>query len=168
MERITLGALVGKDLEEEFPDFDLTEIQSILKNLTDTDVIDLAHAENLQQQTLRGADILSEYLARIIKTSSYLDSKVSAAKNKASLEYKDPDGGKTTADMKKNAGECAPVVMDLAAKVAYAKGSKSLLEKKYDIIIRAHHHYKDLAAGMRKSILGFSNKNNAPVPEGWE
>lgn len=166
-EKVTLGSLVGSELEEEFPDFDLTEIQEVLKNLRDTDAIDLVHAEFLQQQTLRGADILSEYLARIIKTTSYLESKMGSVKNKVALEYRDPDGSKTTAEMKKNAGESSPVVLELAAKLAYAKGSKSLLEKKYDIIIKSHHHYKDLAMGLRRTVLGY-NSEKTKVAEGWD
>lgn len=166
-EIITVGTLIGTELEEDFLQFNLTEIQGILITLRDTDVLDLAHAEYLQQQTLRGADILSEYLGRIIKTTSYLESKVSTAKNKASLEYKDPDGGKTTADMKKWAGESSPEVAETAALLAKAKGSKSLLEKKYDIIIKAHHHYKDLAMGLRRSIVGY-NPEKSKAGEGWE
>src|SRR4051812_2404728 len=100
-EKVTLGSMIGENLDEDFLQFDLTEIQEILLNLRDTDVIDLAHAESLQQQTLRGADILAGYLGKIIKTTSYLESKMSTTKNKVSLEYKDPDGSKTTADMKK-------------------------------------------------------------------
>lgn len=166
-EKVTLGSIVGVELEEDFLEFDLTEIQEILKTLSETDAIDLAHVEFLQQQTLRGADILSEYLGRIIKTTSYLESKVNTAKNKASLEYVDSTASKTTADMKKWAGESSPVVAELAAVLAKAKGSKSVLEKKYDIIIKAHHHYKDLAMGLRRSVLGYNNEK-PKLADGWD
>lgn len=170
-EKVTLGSLVGTSVEEEFLEFDLTEIQNILLNLRDTDAIDLVHAEFLQQQTLRAADILSEYLGKMIKTTSYLESKVSTIKNKVSLNYQAPEG-KTTAEMKKWAGECSTEVAEMGALLAKAKGSKAVLEKKYDIIIRAHHHYKELAMGLRRSVLGYNNGTPATdkpkVADGWE
>lgn len=153
----TLGDIIGTQLEEEFVNFDLTEIQDILANLQETDAIDLAHAEMLQQKALRGADVISEYLAKLIKTTSYLESKVNSVKNRISLDYNAPEGIRTTIEMRKWAGESSSEVEELSIKVARAKGSKSILEKKYDILIKLHHHYKDMAAGLRKSVLGYNN-----------
>lgn len=152
MEKVKLGDLIGDGLEDAFVEFDLTEIQAVLRNLQNTEAIDLSHAELLQQQALRGADLLSEYLGRMIKTVSYLESRVNGTKNRASLDFVASEG-RTTADMKKWAGEADPEVEQLQVKLAIAKGSKSVLEKKYDILIRAHHHYKDIANGMRRSIV---------------
>jgi len=167
---VTLADIVGDDLEEEFSKFDLTEIQAVLIRLSDVDAIDIAHAELLQQQALRGADILCGYLGKIVKTVGYLEARVNSTKNKASLDYQAPEG-KTTADMKKWAGESSSVVEDIQIKLAKAKGSKLVLEKKYDILIKSHHHYKDIAAGLRKTILGYSPGAGVPsekVPEGYE
>lgn len=166
-DNVRLGDLLGTQLEEEFSEFDLTEIQQVLSKLQYDDAIDLAHAEVLQQQSLRGADILTEYLGKIVKTVGYLETKVNSTKNKVSLEYKAPDGSKTTADMKKWAGESSPEVEAVQIKLAKAKGSKVVLEKKYDILIRAHHHYKDIAAGLRKTILGYGLKPEKTA-EGWD
>jgi hypothetical protein len=83
------------------------------------------------------------------------------------LEYVDPTATKTTLDMKKWAGESSTEVAEIAAILAKAKGSKSVLEKKYDIIIKAHHHYKDLAMGLRRSVLGYNN-DKPKVAEGWD
>jgi hypothetical protein len=166
-EKITLGTLVGTKLEEEFIDFDLTEIQDILRNLQNTNAIDLAHAEILQQKALRGADIITEYLAKLVKTVSYLESKYNSTKNKISLEYKVADGSRTTVEMKKWAGEAAPEVEELAIKLAQAKGSKSILEKKYDILIKLHHHYKDISSGLRKTVLGYNNGTIDKSDNGW-
>ena len=166
-QQVRLGDLLGTELESNFIDFDLTEIKDVEESLRNTDAIDLAHAELLQQQALRGADILIEYLAKIVKTVSYLESKVASTKNKVSLEYKAPDGTKTTLDMKKWAAEVSPEVDAAQAKLAAAKGAKLYLEKKYDVLIRLHHHYKDIAQGLRKTILGYNNQNNN-VPPGWE
>lgn len=169
--KITLGHLVGDDLEEDFLSFDLTEIQEVLLSLKETEAFDLSHAELLQQQSLRGADLIAEYLAKIIKTTSYLESKVSSIKNKVSLDYnKTPDGSKTTADMRKWAGESSPEVEEWNIKLARAKGSKVVLEKKYDILIKAHHHFKEIAMGMKKTILGYSGNttDNKQVATGWE
>jgi len=166
MKNTTLGDLLGTELEEEFIKFDLTEIQDILSNLQSTNAIDLGHAEELQQKALRGADIISEYLAKLVKTTSYLESKVNSVKNKISLEYVAPEGTRTTIEMRKWAGESAPEVEELAIRVAKAKGSKSILEKKYDILIKLHHHYKDIATGLRKTVLGYNQVKSSD--NGWE
>lgn len=167
-EQVRLGDLLGSSLEEQFKDFDLTEIQSVLSQLQIIESIDLAHAELLQQQSLRGADIVAEYLAKMVKTVSYLEIKVNSTKNKVSLEYQAPDGSKTTVDMKKWAGESSPEVEKVQIKLAEAKGAKIVLEKKYDILIKNHHHYKDIAAGLRKTILGYSLGTADKTPEGYE
>lgn len=165
----TLGDLVGHSLEEDFLSFDLTEIQDLLKNLQITDPIDLAHAELLQQQCLRGADIISEYLGRIVKTVTYLENKIENVKNKAALEYKDPDGGKVTVEMRRWASAFSPEVEKLQVQLAKAKGSKSFLEKKHSVLISSHYHYKEISAGLRKTILGYSVPiEKEKVPEGWE
>jgi hypothetical protein len=168
-QQVRLGDFLGNELEENFADFDLTEIQHVLSNLQSTDAIDLAHAELLQQQSLRGADILTEYLGKIVKTVGYLETKVNSTKNKVSLDYKAPDGARTTADMKKWAGESSPEVEEVQIKLAKAKGSKLVLERKYEILVKAHHHFKEIAAGLRRTILGYSTgTTNDKVPDGYE
>jgi len=166
-QQVRLGDLLGTELEEDFANFDLTEIQDVLERLQETDAIDLAHAELLQQQALRGADIIVGHLGKIVKTVGYLEVKVASTKNKAALYYQEPNGNKTTADMKKWFSESCPEVEVVLIKLAKAKGSKAVLEKKYDILIRSHHHYKDIAAGLRKTILGYSVQSGK-VPEGYE
>jgi hypothetical protein len=169
-QNVRLGDFIGSELEEEFLNFDLSEIQQVLEKLQDTDAIDLAHAELLQQQALRGADVLTEYLGKIVKTVGYLEAKVNSTKNKVSLEYQAPDGSRTTADMKKWAGESSSEVEEIQIKLAKAKGSKLVLERKYEILIKSHHHYKDIASGLRRTILGYSlgTTTNEKVPEGYE
>lgn len=167
-QQVRLGDFLGTELEEDFLQFDLTEIQQVLVKLDDMDAIDLVHAELLQQQALRGADILTEYLGKIVKTVGYLEAKVSSTKNKVSLEYQTPDGSRVTADMRKWAGESSPEVEDVQIRLAKAKGSKVVLERKYEILIKAHHHFKDIAGGLRKTILGYSSGTpTEPTPEGW-
>lgn len=167
-QQVRLKDFLGENLEEEFLNFDLTEIQEVLEGLKQTDIIDIAHAELLQLQALRGADILTEYLAKIVKTVSYLESLVSSTKNKVSMNYTAPDGARTTLDMKKWAGEVSQEVLEVQERLASAKGSKVFLEKKYDILIKLHHHFKDIAGGLRKSILGYSLGTTDRTPEGYE
>jgi hypothetical protein len=163
--QVRLSDLLGSELEEKFEYFDLTEIQDLLSQLQLTDVIDLAHAEFLQQKALRGADILTEYLGKIVKTVGYLESKLNRVRNAVSLEYKAPDGSRTTTDMKIWAGAASPEVEQISILLSKAKASKIVLEKKYELLIRSHHHYKDIASGLRKSILpNYIGK----VPEGYE
>lgn len=166
-QQVRLGDLLGSNLEEDFKNFDLSEIQEVLQQLQLVDAIDLAHAELLQQKALRGADLLAEHLSKMVKTVAYLESKVNSTKNKISLEYVAPDGARTTVEMKKWAGEASPEVEQVQIKLAEAKGAKIALERKYEILIKAHHHFKDIAAGLRKTILGYSSGNDK-VPEGYE
>jgi len=168
---VSLGDLIGENMEEEFMSFNLTEIQSILDELQKGEPVDLAHGEMLQQQALRGADILIGYLGKIVKTTGYLETQANKARNKAALEFKNPDGSKTTADMRKYAAESSPEVEKAEIKLARSKASKMVLEKKFDVIIKMHHHLKDITTGLRKTILGYgqggnSGHENAPG-NGW-
>ncbi len=169
MDKVSLKDFLGDQMEEDFLQFDLTDIQEVLQSLAEETAHDLAHAELLQQKSLRGADILSEYLCKIVKTVSYLETKINSTKNKVSLEYMAPEGLRTTSEMKKWAGESSPIVEELQIRLAKAKASKVVLEKKYDILIKSHHHFKDISAGMRKTILGYNNTTDKEkVPEGYE
>lgn len=165
---VRLGDVLGKELEADFDNFNLSEIQQVLDSLRDIDAIDLAHAELLQQQALRGADVLIEYMAKVVKTVGYLETKVNSTRNKVSMEYQAPEGARTTLDMKKWAADVSPEVEQVQIKLASAKGSKVYLERKYDVLIKAHHHFKDIAGGMRKTILGYSSGTPDKTPEGYE
>ena len=167
-QQVSLGDILGNSPEEDFRSFDMTEVQQVLRQLQEVDAIDLAHAEYLQQQSLRGADILAEYMAKMVKTVSFLEGKLNSIKNKVSLEYVAPDGARTTVDMKKWAGESSPEVIAAVEKLADAKGGKVALDRKFDIIVKAHHLYKDIAAGLRKTILGYSSGTTEPTPPGYE
>lgn len=167
-QQVRLGDLLGSAQEEDFRSFDLTEVQAVLDQLREVSAIDLAHAEYLQQQALRGADILVEYLAKMVKTIGYLEAKVNSTKNKVSLEYVAPDGARTTADMKRWAADTSPLVEDVQNRLSDAKAGKIALEKKFDIIVKQHHHYKDIAAGIRRTILGYSSGAPEPTPAGYE
>lgn len=166
-----LGDILGTIDEEVFNEFDLTEIQKVLKTLSNTTPIDLAHCELLQQQALRGADLLSEYLGKMIKTVGVLETKVNSIKNKSALNYQAPEGQKATMDMRKYAAEASPDVEEAQIKLAKAKGSKSVLENKFNIMIKAHHHWKDMAMGMRRTVLGYGvgsqEKEIKEGPQGW-
>ena len=167
MSQVRLGDFLGSEWEENFENFNLTEIQDLLNQLQNIDAIDLVHAELLQQKALRAADIITEYLGKIVKTVGYLEAKVNRTKNMAALNYKDPNGNKTTSDMKKWYSEQAPEVEQVQMSLAKAKASKLFLEKKYDILIRSHHYYKDIANGLRRTILGYSNFSDK-IPAGYE
>jgi hypothetical protein len=161
----TIKDFIGENTEEVFLNFDLTEIQEVLATLAENSVHDISHAELLAQKALRGADIVSEYLCKIIKTVNYLETKVNSTKNKVSLEYMASEG-RTTSEMKKWAGESAPEVEILQIRLSQAKASKALLDRKYDILIKTHHQMKDVATGLRRTILGYSS--NEPIPAGYE
>jgi hypothetical protein len=52
------------------------------------------------------------------------------------------------------AGESSDELLALETSLAKAKGAKALLEKKYEIIIKSHHYYKDIANGLRMTVQG--------------
>ena len=151
-----LKQLVGEGFTDNFEEFDLTAVQQVLASLATEQAIDIAHSERLQQKTLFAADLLTEYLAKLIKTVSYLESKMNSVKNKIALEYKAPDG-KTTMDLKKQAGESSEEVEKIALQLAKAKGAKNLVERKYEILLKAHHHFKDLSSNQKKTF-GINSK----------
>ena len=157
--------VLGELLEEDFLEFDISGIQSVLQKLRTIDVPDLAHAEFLQQESLRGADMLSEFLARMVKVTSYLESKVSSVRNAYALNYTTPDGSKVTNEMRTFASKACVEAGEIEEKLAKAKGTKVLLEKKLDILIKAHHHYKDIAQGLKRGIVSHSQGNE--IPEGY-
>jgi len=161
-EKITVGQVLGDSFVENFADFDITEVRKVLDTLREEQVLDIAHAEMLQQKSLYAAELLIEYIAKLVKTVGYLEIRVNSVKNKTALEYKAVEG-RTTADMKKQAGESSPEVEALSLDLQRAKGSKLLLERYYEILIKSHHHFKDLASAQKRGIV--STQNSAP---GWE
>jgi hypothetical protein len=71
--------------------------------------------------------------------------------------------------MKKWAADVSPEVETVQIKLASAKGSKLVLDRKYEILVKSHHHFKDIAAGLRKTILGYSQSTTSePIPNGYE
>lgn len=158
MTKTTYNLLISDTLEEDFNSFDLTPIQNVLSSLANEQPIDLAHADKLQQQALRGADLLSEFIGRIVKTVSYLESQANIVKNKASLNYVSPDNSKVTMEMRKWAGEVSSEAEEIQIKLARAKACKVVLEKKYELLIKSHHYYKDIASSYRR-VIPYDNGN---------
>jgi len=153
---IKVKDLVGDSLDDAVFEFDLTEVQEVVSKLQSEDVPTLAQAERLCQEALRGADVLSEHLAKVHKIMNYLEAKVSSVRNKIALDYTSSDDKRVSIELRKMAGEASQEVLDIEIELAKVKGAKTLLEKKYDIIIKAHHHYKDIAAGLRKTMVGYN------------
>ena len=122
----------------------------------------------MQQKALYCADLTIEFLGKIVKTVSYLESKISTARNTAARDFKTTDGSKITADMRRWAADNSPEAESLNVALGRAKASKMVLEKKFDILIKQHHLYKDVAAGLRKTILGYTPIDKVVAPDGWE
>lgn len=160
MSKITLGNIIGSKDIEDFEDFELTEVQAVLKALGSDQPFDLGQSEFLQQRSLYASELLIDMIAKLVKTSVFLESKINSVKNKIALEYKTTDGTRLTADLRRQAGECAPEVEALTFKLAKAKGAKIALEKKYDVLSKMHYHLKELAATQKQSIIGGGSKVN--------
>lgn len=157
MSKITLGELLGNNNIENFEDFDLTEVQKVLKSLSIEDAIDIAHCHYLQQRALFGADQLIDMNAKLVKSAAYLESKLNSVKNKCALEYKDGDK-KITADMRKNAGEASKEAEELSLILARIKGAKLAIEKKLDLLLKIHYHFKEVAQSQNLGILNGTPK----------
>jgi len=159
-----LSNFIGKTFDDNFEEFDLVEIQQVLASLkSEEPIVDISKCEWFQQKALRGSDVISEYLGKIVKLTSFFESKINSAKNKAALEYTAKEG-RTTAEMKKQAGECSPDIEQWVEKLAKVKAAKTLLEKKYDTLVRTHYHYKEIANGLRRGMIKVPNGNNG---EDW-
>lgn len=159
MSQITLGQLLGNNDVESFEEFDLTEVQKVLKSLAIEDPIDIAHAEYLQQRSLYGAELLIDLSAKMVKTVGFLESKMNSLKNKCALEYKSTDDKvRVTAEMRKNASECDPRVEELSYILAKAKGAKLAIEKKLDLILKTHYHFKEVAQNHKQGIISGTAK----------
>lgn len=159
-EEYTLSKLIDGDFEEDYTKFDLSEIRMVLLSLANENPIDIAHAERLQLLALRGADVVCEYIGKLIKIIGYYEAKSNSVKNKTALEFKAEDG-RTTIDLRKFAAESSPEVEKVLIELAKAKGAKAVLDKKYDVLIKAHHYYKDLTNGLRRTILGYNPTDNS-------
>lgn len=152
----TIREMLGDDSDaESILSFDLAPIQDALVDLSDTQATDIAHAEFLQKRCLFAADSLCEYIGRLVKLISYLDNKINSTRNRSALNYKTPDGTKVTADMRLFASKSADVD-DLENILSKAKGAKVLLDRKYEILIKAHHFYKEVASGY-KGVMKSTN-----------
>lgn len=174
MAKILLGDLLGNNDIEKFEDFDLTEVQNVLKSLSNEDPFDIAHCMWLQGRALCGAELLIDMSAKMIKTIGFLETKINSLKNKCALEYKGPgDGIRITAELRKNAGECDPKVEELSLLLAKSKGAKQAIDKKLDLILKTHYHYKELAANQQQGIISGAPKAAMTSKEdfkkiGWE
>jgi len=146
----TLKDYLGNDDFSSFESFDLTKIKEILNYLSVEDPIDIAHAEKLQQKALWGANLITDYLTQVVKVSNVLESKISALKNKAALEYKNTDDKKVTADLRKYAAESDPKVEEYNDLLAKAKAARVFLEKKYDLLIKTHYFFKEVCIGYKR------------------
>ena len=159
MSKVTLGQILGNDNVDAFEDFDMTEVQKVLKNLAVEEGFDIAHVEWLQQRCLYGVEILIDMSAKMVKTVSFLESRINSVKNKVALEYKHPDEKvRLTAEMRKAAAESSEEVEQLGILLARSKGAKLAVEKKMDLLLKSHYHFKELAANQKQGIISGSSK----------
>lgn len=156
----TLKDIVVKDDMDAYLSFDMTEIDVILSSLKNTTACDIATSEFLQQQSLRCADIIAELLSQIVYVYSNLESELSFVKNKTSFDFKPSDDKKNTADMRKYAGESHSNIPQLTQKISAAKAARDLCQRKYELLIKAHHHYKEISTSMRKTIISNNTVND--------
>jgi hypothetical protein len=159
--------VIGESVDEAFLDYDYTRIQETLNEISNNDTPDIAHAQYLQHKCLVAADILAEYSGKIIKHLSYLENKLTSIRNKYALEYRDPITNKATGEMRAFAVKSCPDADEYEENLARAKGVKALLDKKFDILIKAHHLYKDVANQLIRTIPGENNVPNTDEKTNW-
>ena len=163
---MNINDILGNE-EDDFLNFDLTEIQKVLKELNSTEAIDLPHAERLQQMCLRASDLISDYSSKLVKTVGYLESKLNKERNKIIVEYKSNSNERVSADVRKAAAEASDVVENINIQLSKAKAAKSLLDKKYDIISKSFYYYKEIAAGYNRTSVGFAKTPKTDY-NGWD
>jgi hypothetical protein len=74
--------------------------------------------------------------------------------------------------MRKLAYDSCPDAAGLEELLASSKAAKIFLERKYDILIKTHHHFKDIAAGLRSGGARLpssfvANPAGTPVDADW-
>jgi hypothetical protein len=164
--------IIGEDDVDDFLNFNLTSIQGVISKLSLDQAVDEANALMLQQYALLAADKILEFIAKTTKTAHNLEHQANQAYNLAALNFKPSDGSKPTMEMRKMAGEADPAVYTIQMRIGKAKGLKAALDRKYDVLIKAHHHFKDIVNSHRKmnntnplSSQSIGNKSEG-VP-GW-
>lgn len=158
MAKITLGDILGGDNVEAFDEFDMTEVQKVLKTLGREDAFDIAQCEYLQQRSLYGAELLIDMSAKMVKTVGFLEAKINTLKNRCALEYKGDDKVRITAEMRKSAAESDPKVEELSFLLARAKGARQAIDKKMDLLIKSFYHYKEVSNNQRQGIVSGTSK----------
>jgi hypothetical protein len=150
METTTINDIIGTcSLEEEFLHFDVSDVQFILDELNQTNIIDVAHAQYLQQKSLFAANRLCEHLSRLVKITTYLESNISKIRNKAALDYRPDNNAKVTSDLRVYASKSCSEADALESLLAKAKGAKVLLEKKYDLLLKSHYYFKEISSAFK-------------------
>ena len=145
----TVRDIVGDcDLEEEFDTISLDEVNVVLDELNSCSIHDVAHAEYLQQKALACANYLANHLSRIVKIASFLESQISTQRNKTAAYYT-RDDVKVTNDLRIFAAKACPEAAMLENKLSRVKGIKLLLEKKYDLLLKCHYYFKEIASSFK-------------------
>jgi hypothetical protein len=158
--KTTIRDIIGDNVEEDFLNFDVSFIQETLNEVSNSATPDLAHAEYLCHKCIVAANQLAEYLGRLVKYSSFLENKISSIRNKYALDYKPVDGGKTTADMRNLALKSCADADIYEETLAKLKGTRTSMEKKFDILIKDHHLYKDIASRLNRIIPSENSYTN--------
>ncbi len=157
--------IIGDKMEEDFLEFDYTYIQETLNEVSNSATPNLAMAEYLQFKCLSAADVLIEYSGKLIKYSTYLDNKITSMRNRHAMEFYAANP-KAAADIRAMSLKSCPDADELENTSAQLKGTRAIIEKKFDLLIKAHHHYKEVASRLNRMI---PSENGRPGSEkGYE
>jgi len=152
--------LIGHD--DEFGEFEMSEVMSILRAAENVQASDVAHAEKLQHRCIVGTRILLEYESKIIQTVSKLSAKIPAVRAKYALSYKGEEGEKRPTDKTKDyAYKQCPEALELEEKLGLAMAAKNSLQKYQEVLNKFHYYYRDICARQNGSMKNEGSKNNS-------
>lgn len=166
MAKKTLGEILEFDTFNP-ESLDVAHIQALSEDIPLDGHVDMATAEKLAVQFLRGADMCSEVLCRIVWWLAKKEGEVQHAHAKAML-VKALGQGLKTAKEKERFAAGDKDYLDACERVARAKAMKKWLENKHSNLISAHYLMKEIAKGSIKNrdagggVTTFTGSSPAP------
>jgi len=152
---------IGETFEDDFMEFDLTLVHDLLDDINNNSAPDLYQAEDLRRRTIVGMRMLTQYEGRLIKITNYLNSKIPAIRSKYAIHYTN-EGKKDPTDKTRDyAFKSCPDAEPFEKTLAQATAARTVVQKKYELLSKAHYMYRDLC--LRQSgMMPLDGSKNTP------
>lgn len=140
---------IGKDPIDEFSTIDVSEVDRILNELNSVLAHDYPTALHMAKEALRAYCLLTDILARLVKSIDVLSAQINNKRYKIMSEA-GGEGAKVTVEMRKAAAEKDPQILQAEIQLAYLKGLKVAVEKKQNVLYAQHYMFKDIMSEQKK------------------